>query len=361
MNCCQDKKPLRMTMLQNPRIEEDKPIAKTVCEKQCDKCKNNEAKKDSLLKKFAAVTVFLLLGISSYAQEASISSKSFSDDPFNHPLLPLYALSIAIGIVVLLVLVVALYMVKILNVFVTQAEKERALKLGIVYKKEPSWWATLTDKLNASVPLENEKTIDLGHNYDGIRELDNHLPPWWKWLFIGTVIWGVIYLVMFHVVGTLPLSEEEYNNELIASEKAIQKLRASQPQEQIDENTIEFTNDVTLIANGKAVFMSNNCGTCHRNDGGGNSIGPNLTDNYWIHGGSAKNIFSTIKMGVVEKGMPAWGKLMSPKDVRDVTFFVMSLKGSNPIDSKAPQGELFESAPPSNPVPSDTTKTQALL
>lgn len=359
MNCCHDEKPLRMTILQNPRIIEGTFIAKPACEKKCDKCKNREASKGSYLKKIVFVTTLLFAGISTYAQEATV--KSFSEDPFNHPLLPLYVLSVAIGIVIILVLIVALYLVKILNVFVSLAEKERALKLGLEYKKEPSWWDKLSEKLNASVPIENEKSIDLGHNYDGIRELDNHLPPWWKWLFIGTVIWGVIYLFVFHVVNTLPLSGEEYSNELITAEKAIQKLRASQPQEQIDENTLEFTNDAALIANGKAVFISNNCGTCHRNDGGGNSIGPNLTDNYWIHGGNIKNIFNTIKVGVVEKGMPAWGKLMSPKDVRDVTFFVMSLKGSNPIDAKAPQGELFESQPVSKPVAGDTTKSQALL
>lgn len=361
MNYSLDKKPLRMTMLQNPMIPEDTLNVKTSCGDKSNSYKNDEVKKSGLLKKIIPLTIFLLFGVSSFAQDATSSTKSFSDDPINHPLLPLYLLSISLGIVILLVLVAALYMVKILNVLVSQAEKEKALKLGIAYKKEPSWWNTLTEKLNASVPVEREESIDLGHDYDGIRELDNHLPPWWKWLFIGTVVWGVIYLLVFHVVGSLPLSEEEYNNELITAEKSIQKLKASQPQEQIDENTIEFTNDVAMIAKGKEIFMSNSCGTCHRNDGGGNAIGPNLTDNYWIHGGNAKNIFVTIKSGVVEKGMPAWGKLMSPKDVRDVTFYVMSLKGSNPVDAKAPQGELFETVPPLRPEPADTTKTQALL
>jgi cytochrome c oxidase cbb3-type subunit 3 len=361
MNCYHEEKPQRMTMLLELNPREDRHNLKSGCQNKCDDCKKAEVeKKGEGSKKIISILTLLLFSISAFAQEPG-SAKSFSDDPFNHPLLPLYLLSISIGIVILLVLVAALYVVKILNVLVSQAEQERALKLGIKYKKQPSWWNTLTEKLNASVPVEREESIDLGHDYDGIRELDNHLPPWWKWLFIGTVVWGVIYLLVFHVVGSLPLSEEEYNNELITAEKSIQKLKASQPQEQIDENTIEFTNDVAMIAKGKEIFMSNSCGTCHRNDGGGNAIGPNLTDNYWIHGGNAKNIFVTIKSGVVEKGMPAWGKLMSPKDVRDLTFYVMSLKGSNPVDAKAPQGELFETAPPLRTEPADTTKTQALL
>jgi len=357
MNCCQEEKPQRMTMLQELTPQEGQAILKSDCRKKCDDCKNAEAeKKDKGSKKIISILSLLFFSTYAFAQEPG-AAKSFSDDP----LFPLYMLSVALGIVVLLVIVVAFYILRILNVFVAQAEQERALKLGITYKKEPSWWIKLNEKLNASVPVEREESIDLGHNYDGIRELDNHLPPWWKWLFIGTIIWGAIYLLVFHVAGTLPLSEEEYTNEVVTAEKAIQKLRTSQPQELIDENTLEFTNDASLIAQGKEVYTSNNCQTCHRIDGGGNGIGPNLTDNYWIHGGSTKNIFNTIKIGVVEKGMPAWGKLMSPKDVRNVTFYVMSLKGSNPPDAKAPQGDLFEPAPTKQPTPSDTVKTQALL
>jgi cytochrome c oxidase cbb3-type subunit 3 len=85
-----------------------------------------------------------------------------------------------------------------------------------------------------------------------------------------------------------------------------------------------------------------NCVPCHRNDGGGNTIGPNLTDNFWLHGGAVKNVFSTVNTGFVEKGMPAWGKTMSQGDVRDVTFFVLSLQGTNPANPKAPQGEPME-------------------
>jgi cytochrome c oxidase cbb3-type subunit 3 len=100
------------------------------------------------------------------------------------------------------------------------------------------------------------------------------------------------------------------------------------------------------------VFTSNNCQQCHRTDGGGNAIGPNLTDAYWIHGGSIKNVFQTVKNGVVEKGMPAWGKVMSPTDVRDVTFYVMSLQGTDPPEAKKPQGNLYTPEPQTSPADS---------
>jgi cytochrome c oxidase cbb3-type subunit 3 len=193
------------------------------------------------------------------------------------------------------------------------------------------------------VPVAKEQDIDLGHSYDGIRELDNHLPPWWTGLFYACIIWGAGYLVVYHVTDSFPLSIDEYENELARADEQAKVLRASKPAEVIDENTLVYSADADLIAKGKIVFASNNCGSCHRADGGGNTIGPNLTDKYWIHGGSVKSIFATVNKGVVEKGMPAWGKVMTAADVRNVTFYIMSLQGSNPADAKAPQGTLDES------------------
>jgi cytochrome c oxidase cbb3-type subunit 3 len=212
--------------------------------------------------------------------------------------------------------------------------------------------------MNASVPVEQEKEIELDHSYDGIRELDNHLPPWWKWLFYGSIAWGVVYLAVFHITDSLPLSLQEYQMELALADEQVKKYQASQPQAIIDENSLEFTDDAATLEKGKDVYMNNNCGGCHRNDGGGNTIGPNLTDEYWLHGGEVKNVFLTIKNGVVEKGMPAWGKSMSPQDVRDVTFFVMSLQGTNPPEAKAPQGDIHKLELKTK---SDTLKVQAGL
>ena len=276
---------------------------------------------------------------------------AFWSDPFNHPMLPVYAVTALVFAACFLTALVAVYMAKVLNIFSSQA------RAGESVIQRSGWWTKAAARLNASVPLADEKSIELDHNYDGIRELDNHLPPWWRWLFYGTIGFAAVYMVVFHLSGSLPLQEQEYQQELAAAEEQALKFKASRPAMEVDENTLAFTNDPLQIEQGRTVFMNNNCGSCHRNDGGGNAIGPNLTDEYWIHGGDISQIFRTIRNGAVEKGMPAWGKAMSPQDVRDVTFFVMSLQGTNPADSKAPQGQLFKPAS----IASDSARVQASL
>lgn len=307
------------------------------------------------MKKVIALVLSMTATISGFAQTAV--EKSFWDDPVNHPMMPLYLITSFVFIVIVLLMTVMLMLLRVLRMMVTQAEKERALKSGVPYIPSPSFFAKLTRTLNNSVPLEKEQDIDLGHDFDGIRELDNHLPPWWKWLFAGTVGWGAVYLVVFHISSSLPLSHEEYDNEIAAAEVQKRKLEALQPQATIDVNTLEYKADATIIARGEKTF-SNNCISCHRKDGGGNSIGPNLTDHYWLHGNGIKNIYNTINHGFVEKGMPAWGKALSPTEVRDVAFFVMSLQGSNPPNAKGPQGVL-ENVPAIQQ--SDSLKTSASL
>jgi cytochrome c oxidase cbb3-type subunit 3 len=303
------------------------------------------------------VTMFFALG--AVAQETAPAQKTFWDDPVNDPMLPVYLLTAFVFVVMVLVAFIALYLIKILNMLADEAEKEKAQKLGVAYAKVPTVWDKFLELVNARVPIEKEKEIELDHNYDGIRELDNHLPPWWKWLFYGTIAFAFVYIVIYHFVDSLPLQEQEYQLEVAQAEAQARKFQASQPQATIDENALVYIADAAIIGKGKVVFTNNACGSCHRNDGGGNAIGPNLTDEYWIHGGDVKQVFQTIKNGVVEKGMPAWGKSMSPQNVKDVTFYVMSMLGSNPANAKAPQGELHKPVPPT--VESDSTKAQASL
>lgn len=294
------------------------------------------------MKKVIATIVTLMVTYVVKAQEAvSTSSKGFWDDPIHHPMFSVYLVSFFVFIVIILTMVVAIMMLRVLRIFFMSAAKEKAAKLGIPYVMRQSGWSKFWEKANDLVPLEEEKNIELDHNFDGIRELDNHLPPWWKGLFYGSMIFAVIYIFVYHFSGTLPLSGQEYENEIVQAAEQVRILRASQPAEVIDLEKLIFTHDEALIARGKKVFMSSNCGSCHRNDGGGNGIGPNLTDSYWLHGGEIKNIFSTVNKGVIEKAMPAWGKVMSQKDVRDVAFYVMSLQGTNPQNPKLPQGVLF--------------------
>jgi cytochrome c oxidase cbb3-type subunit III len=299
--------------------------------------------------------IILLIGITTLQGYSQTTPASFKDDPFNHPMFPVYLAFALFVVMVVLVCIVISYVVRILNIFTTQAEKAKAEELGQAYVPRLSWWDKFTQTMNASVAVANESEIELNHSYDGIKELDNHLPPWWKYLFYGTIGWAVVYIVVFHIANTLPLQTDEYQQELAIAEDQAQRFKASQPQEEIDVDKLSYTADVKLIEQGKAVFMDNNCGACHRNDAGGNTIGPNLTDNYWLHGGTIQQVFSTVKNGVIDKGMPAWGKSLTPQKVRDVTFFIMSLQGSNPANAKAPQGERFEKE-----VARDSVSTAAL-
>jgi cytochrome c oxidase cbb3-type subunit 3 len=303
------------------------------------------------MKKVFSLLAFILTSVAALAQEAA-QPKGFNDDPY----MPLYILSAFVFAVALVVLIVAIYFLRILNILTQEAEAEKAMRLGIALAPQKTWWTNFIDQINTAVPIEKEKDIELNHNYDGIRELDNHLPPWWTSLFVGSVIWGIIYLFVYHVSNSLPLQLDEYESEITLANEQARKLKASQPQEVIDEGSLTFTDDKELIAQGKSVFLSFTCATCHREDGGGNAIGPNLADEYWIHGGDIQQVFATIKNGVVEKGMPAWGKSMSPKDVKAAAFYIMSLQGTNPPNAKAPQGELFKQE-----VKTDSTKVQASL
>jgi cytochrome c oxidase cbb3-type subunit 3 len=360
MNAYVDNRPIRMTMtceIKQKEINQTTQIksVKGICE---------QVKERQLNKKLTASVLAILLPLSmGWAQDQAASASSFWTDPFNHPLFPLYVVSFLVLITVILVLVTAAFTLRILNLFIERAAKERAEKLGIVYVREISFFEKLWLRWNSLRPLSEEENLDMGHDFDGIRELDNHLPPWWKLLFYGTIIWGAFYLIAYHILGSLPLSGQEYDNEVALADQKAKAYAASQPAAVIDENTLEFTKDDAIIGKGKLVF-SGSCVPCHRNDGGGNAIGPNLTDAYWIHGGDIKSIYTTIKNGVVEKGMPMWGKAMSPSDVKAVAFYVMSLQGSNPANAKAPQGELYKAAdknmPDSTSVKVDSTKVQAL-
>jgi cytochrome c oxidase cbb3-type subunit III len=178
-------------------------------------------------------------------------------------------------------------------------------------------------------------TIIAGHEYDGIKELDNKLPRWWLGLFFITIIFAVVYFVSFHVlkIGTTP--EEEYNNEVAAAKLAY--LETEKP------NTIDATN-VTLLtddvskAEGKAIF-DKNCVVCHLAQGQG-LVGPNLTDEYWIHGCKIGQIFNTISVGVPDKGMISWQSQLTPEDIQKVASYIVSLQGTNPPNPKPPQGVI---------------------
>jgi cytochrome c oxidase cbb3-type subunit 3 len=194
----------------------------------------------------------------------------------------------------------------------------------------------LLDKFNASVAIEKETDILLDHDYDGIKELDNNLPPWWKYGFYFTIVWAFVYFGYYHVFGG-PSSEDEYNAAMEQGKAEVEAYLKNAAMN-VDENTVTLA-DASGIKDGKSIFESN-CATCHGKLGEGNA-GPNLTDDYWLHGGSINDVFKTVKYGVVAKGMKSWQGELSPVDIRNVVSYVKTLHGTNPPNAKAPEGEIY--------------------
>lgn len=201
------------------------------------------------------------------------------------------------------------------------------------------WWNELDKKyFTKAASLEKEADVLLDHDYDGIKELDNALPPWWKWGFYFTVIVAIIYLFRFHVTKTGPTPEDEYKKEMEIAAIKLDNIKSSKAS--FDETTVTMA-DAAGIAAGKKIFAGT-CFPCHGANGEGNAVGPNLTDKYWLHGGSLGNVYKTIVNGVPDKGMQAWGKTYSPDDIKNLASFILSLQGTKPANPKAPQGELYE-------------------
>lgn len=205
--------------------------------------------------------------------------------------------------------------------------------------KKLAFWKVWWDKMNNSVEIEKEKDVQLDHDYDGIKELDNALPPWWVYGFYLTIVFAGIYVWRYHIAGTAPLQVQELKNDLAQAEIQ-QALYNEQNAAKVDENTITYTADANMIAEGSKLFVKH-CVACHAADGGGGT-GPNLTDDYWKHGGDIKDIFRTISKGVPEMGMIAWGGILTAKEVANLATYVKSIKGSRTAAPKAPEGTLYQ-------------------
>lgn len=172
----------------------------------------------------------------------------------------------------------------------------------------------------------------LEHDYDGIKEYDNPLPRWWLWIFYATIIFVPFYYVAPGMLGENGGNVAEYEADMAAY-----KASAPPPAPSItDEALFALAKDEEALEEGKEVYVKN-CVSCHGPDGGG-LIGPNLTDNAWIHGGAPTAIHKTIVEGVLAKGMPPWGRLLKPEEVDHVSAYVLSLQGTTPTNPKAPEG-----------------------
>lgn len=184
--------------------------------------------------------------------------------------------------------------------------------------------------------FDDEKDKLLDHEYDGIRELDNHMPVWWLWMFYFSIAFGVGYLLYYQVLGWGPDQIEEYEQEIAAAE-----ARFGNPEEQQSAEGVawSFSSDESDIAAGKEIFMKPGqlCFTCHGNNGQG-IVGPNLTDKYWLHGCTPEDIAMSVINGYPEMGMMPYGSgaQISNEQVQQLISYIASLQGTRPADAKQP-------------------------
>lgn len=210
-------------------------------------------------------------------------------------------------------------------------------RLGIV--REPFSWKKYFAKSTFSSSIEQEETIMLDHSYDGIKELDNHLPPWWLGMFYGGIVFAIVYLLAYHVWDWVPLQDEEYLISMVEAEEEVAAYKATLASN-IDESNAVLITDESQLAAAKEIYTAK-CVACHGAMGEG-GVGPNLTDAYWLHGGDVSSIFSTLKYGVPEKGMIAWESQIKPDEMQNLTSYILTLQGTNPPNAKEPQGDLVE-------------------
>ena len=227
---------------------------------------------------------------------------------------------------------------KITYQLLTEEQKAKLEEVAQISFKESQWYTKLVKALTKSEPIENEGQLLLDHDYDGIKELDNNLPPWWIYLFYACIGFAAIYLVRFEILGADD-QEMELKKEMAQAKIEVAEYMKTAP-DLMDEKTVTLLTDAPSLAEGKTIFTTN-CAACHRADAGG-QIGPNLTDDQCILGGGIKNLFHTVTNGGRDgKGMIAWKGTLKPKEIQKVTSYIISLKGSNPKDPKAPEGEVW--------------------
>jgi len=282
----------------------------------------------------AAITAgFLMLSTPLWAQD-SASPAGLIAASFQAVSPSAFYLMCSVVLLELAVVMVLLFHLKAL----LRADKrvtQKATQAVTIRRPSVNWW----DRLNKFRPADQEKNIDLGHDYDGIRELDNRLPPWWIYGFYLTIVFAGIYLWRYQVSHSAPSSAEEYRMSVVAAEKD-REAYLKKAANNVDEISVKLLNSSSDLNAGKAIFETN-CFACHGKLGEG-GVGPNLTDDYWLHGGNIRDVFKTIKYGVPDKGMKSWKDDFGPRQIAQVASYIKSLHGTNPPNGKAPQGNVYE-------------------
>lgn len=306
-------------------------LAKTIKATLEIKNRKEKNKNSSTFSKGTMSALLLMLGL-------GISTSSFAEEVASEVVKEPFFLSTVPGDIIAMTILI---IIEVVIVFVLAKIQWDLLKVEKpkLEKKKSKYWSKFFQKVNDTVAIEDEASIDLQHDYDGIRELDNKVPGWWAVAFLSTILIGIIYLIRMFGTGTLPdqITElEEANKKFEISHAAYLKNSANN----VDENTVVML-DAAGIDAGKALYTEKGCNACHGVAGEG-SVGPNLTDDAWLHKGSIKDIFKSIKYGIPDKGMIAWESQLSPVQIAQVASYIKSMKGSNPPNAKAPQGEVYK-------------------
>ena len=304
--------------------------------------RNSFKMKNIFIKRLLPLAALICLAVTGFAQDAAPVAEVAEPQNFSqwmyHNMFAVLAIVAIVGAFGAL-----LYMSKMLfdlqKMKLLQELGQEAMEEVKLLDTQP-WYQRLSEKLTNRVPMEKEADIDLNHDYDGIRELDNVLPPWWVWLFYITIAFGIFYIGYMHFSDYGKSSAEQYEIEVAEAEKAVKAYLAKQS-DLVDETNATLLTDESELALGETIFQTK-CVACHGAAGEGNAVGPNLVDKYWLHGGGIKDVFKTIKYGVPEKGMISWSNQLRASDMHRVASYILSLQGTNPPNQKEPQGELWE-------------------
>ena len=239
-------------------------------------------------------------------------------------------------VIINLILLAVVFYVRNLFYQILRTVKKKKVKEN---KGEEEFAAAKIAKiLTDVVPIEREHEIMMDHEYDGIYELDNNLPPWWVWSFYVCIAFAIVYILNYHVIGSGDLQIAEYKKEIEKGDLEVAEYLKSQKLN-VDESTVVLLTESSDLSRGKAIF-DEKCVACHGKQGEG-VIGPNLTDDYWINGGDIKSVFKIIKYGN-KNGMQSWKDELNPVEMQQVASFIKSIKGTAIGIGQEPQGELYE-------------------
>jgi cytochrome c oxidase cbb3-type subunit III len=240
-------------------------------------------------------------------------------------------LIVAMAIMTLVLLVIAFTLQGFVKSLLPKEEKNMVVEQALENR-------TFFQKFFSLKPLSMEKELVMEHTYDGIAELDNPTPPWFMYLFYSSIVIAVSYMIMYHVVGDGQIMTTEYAQENVEADQAniayMKKFANS-----INENNVIVLTDAKSVEDGGKIYVKN-CVACHGDKGQG-GVGPNLTDEFWLHGGSTKDVFHTLMEGVPEKGMISWKKTLNPIQIQHLVSFLSRFQGTNPENGKAPQGDKY--------------------